>query len=246
MPPGPDAVLESRAGAAAGRASSRAIPTARSGPGLPHPLGPYPERITDRLDHWADAAPDRTFLAAARRRRRLAPTDLRRRRIAACAASRRRCSTAACRAIAPSSSCPATASSTPCSRSPRCTRRAVRAGRSRLFAAGRSDHGTLRRARATSMRPDSSSPPTAPRSSRRCAMCAERRSRSSRRVAAARACRATPLRRARGGDADRRRRRRARARDRRHDREGAVHVGIDRAAQGRHQHAAHAVREPGT
>jgi feruloyl-CoA synthase len=29
----------------------------------PHPLGPYPARITERLDHWAVAAPDRTFLA---------------------------------------------------------------------------------------------------------------------------------------------------------------------------------------
>jgi feruloyl-CoA synthase len=30
----------------------------------PHALGPYPERITDRLNHWALAAPDRPFLAA--------------------------------------------------------------------------------------------------------------------------------------------------------------------------------------
>ena len=30
----------------------------------PHPLGPYPETITERLDHWAIHAPDRTFLAA--------------------------------------------------------------------------------------------------------------------------------------------------------------------------------------
>ncbi|HEY7392265.1 MAG TPA: feruloyl-CoA synthase [Bryobacteraceae bacterium] len=29
----------------------------------PHPLGPYPEKLTDRLDHWAAIAPDRTFLA---------------------------------------------------------------------------------------------------------------------------------------------------------------------------------------
>ncbi len=29
-----------------------------------HPLGPYPTRITDRLDHWAVVAPDRTWLAA--------------------------------------------------------------------------------------------------------------------------------------------------------------------------------------
>jgi feruloyl-CoA synthase len=29
----------------------------------PHALGPYPEKLTDRLDHWAAAAPDRTFVA---------------------------------------------------------------------------------------------------------------------------------------------------------------------------------------
>jgi feruloyl-CoA synthase len=29
----------------------------------PHRLGPYPDRITARLEHWAAAAPDRTFLA---------------------------------------------------------------------------------------------------------------------------------------------------------------------------------------
>jgi len=29
----------------------------------PHPLGPYPGRFTDRLVHWAEHAPDRTFLA---------------------------------------------------------------------------------------------------------------------------------------------------------------------------------------
>src|SRR4051794_24431725 len=27
------------------------------------PLGPYPARITDCLEHWAEAAPNRTFLA---------------------------------------------------------------------------------------------------------------------------------------------------------------------------------------
>ena len=30
----------------------------------PHALGPYPATITERLDHWAAHAPDRTFLAA--------------------------------------------------------------------------------------------------------------------------------------------------------------------------------------
>ena len=30
---------------------------------LPHALGPYPDKATDKLDHWAKAAPDRVFLA---------------------------------------------------------------------------------------------------------------------------------------------------------------------------------------
>src|SRR5690242_6010156 len=29
----------------------------------PHPLGPYPDKLTQRLEHWAQAAPDRIFLA---------------------------------------------------------------------------------------------------------------------------------------------------------------------------------------
>ncbi|HTM04133.1 MAG TPA: feruloyl-CoA synthase [Vicinamibacterales bacterium] len=29
----------------------------------PYPLGPYPDRLTDKLDYWADVAPDRVFLA---------------------------------------------------------------------------------------------------------------------------------------------------------------------------------------
>jgi feruloyl-CoA synthase len=29
----------------------------------PHPLGPYPTTLTERLDEWADRAPERTFLA---------------------------------------------------------------------------------------------------------------------------------------------------------------------------------------
>ena len=28
-----------------------------------HPLGPYPDKLTERLDHWAADAPDRIFLA---------------------------------------------------------------------------------------------------------------------------------------------------------------------------------------
>src|SRR5262249_54522106 len=29
----------------------------------PHPLPPYPNNLTDRLIHWANAAPDRLFMA---------------------------------------------------------------------------------------------------------------------------------------------------------------------------------------
>jgi feruloyl-CoA synthase len=29
----------------------------------PHKLEPYPDKITQRLEHWANAAPDRVFLA---------------------------------------------------------------------------------------------------------------------------------------------------------------------------------------
>ena len=30
---------------------------------LAQPLGPYPDRMTDQLDHWAEVAPDRTYIA---------------------------------------------------------------------------------------------------------------------------------------------------------------------------------------
>ena len=50
------------------------------------PLGPYPERITQRLEHWAQAAPDRVFLAE-------------RDASGACDALRRACSIASCRLI---------------------------------------------------------------------------------------------------------------------------------------------------
>ena len=29
----------------------------------PHALEPYPQKLTERLEHWAKAAPERTFLA---------------------------------------------------------------------------------------------------------------------------------------------------------------------------------------
>ncbi len=43
----------------------------------PHPLRPYPKNLTERLVHWANAAPDRIFLAQRDSSRRLAHADLR-------------------------------------------------------------------------------------------------------------------------------------------------------------------------
>ena len=37
--------------------------TARSIIRSPHPLAPYPGKLTERLEHWARTAPDRTFMA---------------------------------------------------------------------------------------------------------------------------------------------------------------------------------------
>ena len=45
------------------RRRSTARPTARSYLRSPHPLDAYPEKLTERLAHWAKAAPDRVFLA---------------------------------------------------------------------------------------------------------------------------------------------------------------------------------------
>ena len=53
------------------------------------------------------------------------------------------------------------------------------------------------------------------------------------------------VRRPARGDADRRGRRRARQGRARHHRQVPVHLGLDRHAQGRDQHAAHVVRQPG-
>ena len=41
-----------------------------------HPLGPYPDKLTERLDHWAVHAPDRIFLAERRSQWRMAHRDL--------------------------------------------------------------------------------------------------------------------------------------------------------------------------
>ena len=36
-----------------------------------HPLGPYPDKLTERLDHWAAHTPDRVFLAERDRSQRM-------------------------------------------------------------------------------------------------------------------------------------------------------------------------------
>ena len=43
----------------------------------PHPLGEHPARLTERLEHWAERAPERTFLARRDDGGRLAAADLR-------------------------------------------------------------------------------------------------------------------------------------------------------------------------
>ena len=52
-------------GASLGRPTccSTASPTARIYLRSPHPLDAYPDKLTQRLEHWAKAAPDRVFLA---------------------------------------------------------------------------------------------------------------------------------------------------------------------------------------
>ena len=52
-------------GASSGRPTccSTASPTARIYLRSPHPLDAYPDKLTQRLEHWAKAAPDRVFLA---------------------------------------------------------------------------------------------------------------------------------------------------------------------------------------
>ena len=181
----------------------------------------------------------------ARRRRRLASPDLRRRRSSACAASRRRCSIARLSAERPVvilsgnsiehallalaamyAACRTRRSRRPtrCSsqRPPHARRRLRDAMRPGLVFAA--DGAAFERALASlSLRPTSRSSRASP----------------------LRTAAQTSVRRARRHRRDRGGRRRARACRPGHDREGAVHVGIDRRPEGRHQHAADAVREPG-
>ena len=87
---------ETRAAAAGQAWRGRMSSIERRGDGAilmrsPHPLPPHPEKLTERLVHWANAAPDRVFLAQRDAEWRLAHADLRARRSRRCARSRRRC-----------------------------------------------------------------------------------------------------------------------------------------------------------
>ena len=133
----------------------------------PHPLGPYPPTMIERLAHWAETAPDRIFLAERDARRPLAARSDTAKRSIGSDRSPRRCSIAGCRPIGRSRFCRATASSTGCSRSRRCT------SDSRTRPSRRPIHSspaTTRRSKPSGISSirRSSSPTTAPRSSARC------------------------------------------------------------------------------
>ena len=76
-------------------------PTARSTCRSPSRSSAYPTRLTDRCVHWAEVAPDRIFLAAARAPTATGAQSATRRRCTRARASPRRCSTASSRAERP-------------------------------------------------------------------------------------------------------------------------------------------------
>ena len=96
-------LVRHRSAASARRASARSTPSSdRRADGSvyvrsPHALGPYAAKLTERLEHWAAHAPDRTFLARARRRRQRGGISRTPTRSTARGGSRRRCSTAGSR-----------------------------------------------------------------------------------------------------------------------------------------------------
>ena len=165
--------------------------------------GPYPAKLTERLEHWAAHAPDRVRFSrsadadGAWRAAHLRATRCARARRHRAGAARSR----ALRASGRSSSSRATASSTRCSRSRRCTPACrTRRSRRRTRCIAR-DYGTLRDLWSRCGR-GWSSRPTATPSSARCAPSCGRASRSSstmHRSPRARS-RATPFARARGRD----------------------------------------------
>ena len=207
----------------------------------PHALGPYPATLTHCLAHWAERAPDRTFLAARRLDgswERLTYAGRAR------AHARGRAGAARSRPLGRS------ADRDPLRQQPRARRarprrdvrgRAVRADRAVLLAARRR---TTARSRAVvaAMRPGLIFAADGARFDRALAEpgAAGRRRGRHRQPGPGRAP-ADQLRRAPRHHGDRGGRRRARARRARHRRQGALHVGVDGRAEGRHQHAAHAL-----
>ena len=209
-----------------------------------HTLGSYPSRFTERLAHWAEHAPDRAFLAQrapSGRWRTLtyAETLAAVRRVAAGPARAEALGRAAARH-------PVRQLDRARASGPRrdARGRALRAARSRLFAAGaRLRHAGAHRRAASS--PAWCSRPRARRSSARSPPCCRAGRSSSCRP---RRPRAGARRRSRSSAAtpptaavdD------AHATGRAgHDREDPLHLGLDRPAEGRRQHAAHAVLQPG-
>ena len=167
-----------------------------------------------------------------------------RRRWRRCAPSRRRCCSATCRPSGRSRSCPATTSSMRCSALPPCMS-AFPMRRSRCPTRCCRRISASSKPSSTFSRPASCSPPTARRlrapSPPRCR--ATSKSWSTANPPADR--RATLFADLARHAAERRRRRRARQGRPRHDRQDPVHLGLDRPAERRHQHPAHAVRQPG-
>ena len=215
-------------------------PTGRSARGRRIRWARIPERLTDRLDHWAATAPDRTFLAerdgrGAWRRLTYAEALDRVRRIAQAFVDRGLSADRTVVILSGNSIDHALLAL-----AAMYMRRAVRAGGARPIRCSCASSRTLGAIVAT-MRPGLVFADDGARSSGRWARSprpASRSSTSTPPTLARRRCRAraTP---------PRARRRRARARGPGDGREDPVHVGIDRPAQGRHQHAADAVRQPG-
>ena len=210
--------------------------------------GPTAARITDRLEHWAARAPTRPFLAQRDRSRRVADActygaGARRRARAPGAGAAR---SAALGRTGRSSSCPATASSTACSRWPRCTSACPYAPIAPAYSLQARDFGTLAQIFDRDAARAWCSPPRAHAFERAFAACCRPASSCVVSASAPAGLPSTPVRRIC------RRRAPGSAVDAARDavgpdthRQGPLHLGIHRPAEGRDQHAADAVLEPG-
>ena len=210
----------------------------------PHPLGPYPVKLTERLESWATRGAGAHVSRRARRRGRAGGAS--RYREALAPSPKHRAGDSRPRALARASD-PHSVGQQHRARAAGAGRdvhrRALRAHRAGLFAAGEG----LQHA-APDLRAGAARARVRGRGRRRSS------ARSGRHAAGCRArglgvAAASPpvhgVRRPRGHGGDARRGRGARESRWRHDCQGAVHVGLDRPAEGRHQHAADALLEPG-